>query len=60
MTSPMHLSMEDLAYRCYKTQRAHRMRWMAFDDGLLPLDGCGEDGRTNGRILVDHPCKKMI
>jgi hypothetical protein len=36
----------------------YRMRWMAFGDGLLPLNGCGEDGRTNGGILVYRPCKK--
>jgi len=31
---------------------------MAFDYGLLPFNGCGEDGRTNREILVYRPCKK--
>ncbi len=31
---------------------------MAFYDGLLPLNGWGEDGRTIGRVLVYRLCKK--
>jgi hypothetical protein len=61
VTSPVHLSRKDLTYEALKERKAHRtnrMCWMAFDDGLLPLNGWRENGRTNGGVLVYRPCKK--
>ena len=62
MTCVVHLSMEDLVYGMSKKRnahRTHRMCWMTFNDGLLPLNSWGEDGRTNGGVLVYHPCQKI-
>jgi hypothetical protein len=62
VTSLVHLSIEDLAYgkvKKGKVHMTHRMCWMAFNNGLLPLNGWGEDGRTNGGVLVYRPCKKI-